>query len=932
MIDSQILLQKGTAGVLSEHIEKAKDAQQKREWQRALQLWDQCIQNVKQGNQFYFRAEYANTLVELGRYVEAKKKFEALIIDFPDFVDGYMGMARVATLRRNWEAARSFWDRCILRFDSGNQPLWHANYAQALDELGRSDEAEKIYAGIVEKFPDFAEGYIGLARLAQNRSDWENSCSLWWHCIQHFDNGSNPCWYSNYAQALTELSRFTDAEKVYLQLIKNFPDFCSGHIGLATIAHKQQNWKRAVKLWRHCSCKCDGYNSWWMPHYLHALIETEQFKQALKIAESVKNFESIDSYLPVLLARLYWLTGDLKRCLQYGKLLSNDYPQLSAGYYWCMHSLNKLGRYKDAAKVHMAAPVQSIPVQQDSHPDDYPADLTLPLLCGAGNDYTFIEKLRDAFMQQKDQFTLGVSVVIPVYNQAEMLAKTLAALTHQCYPRGLMEVIVADDGSSDAIGTVIKKYQHYLDLRYVRQEDRGFRLAAVRNLGIQAASHEYIILQDADTIPDTTLLVEYMSYFHVTQNAVLFGLRSFVCADEYDDDAFLHDPNLPKKLPIVATGDFVSDWRTEDGCTHDWRLPVLVETNNLKESIFPSVYAFGCSLAFPLAATKDIGLFDETFNAWGGEDCEFGYRLYNAGYYVIPLTEIGCFHQEPRSGGSTFQVDRKAGSEKSIPILEQKVPISTVRNGLSDRKYQVPKVSVYIIAYNMASVIRAAVESILNQSFSDLEVVVFDNGSTDNTLQVLEKSFKDARQVRWISQEHMGVAASCNRAVRNCRGMYIGQLDGDKILKPTAVEILAAFLDENNTGAVYSHYHWRNREEILIKESFPVLFSRERLLTTKIYTQFGIFRKRDWLRTEGFDESLMHAVEYDMMLKLSEVCAIACVPQETYVSAEREGRCSAVIREKQRESFVTARFKALARMNLSNCIQKNSINQIKWLR
>ncbi len=298
----------------------------------------------------------------------------------------------------------------------------------------------------------------------------------------------------------------------------------------------------------------------------------------------------------------------------------------------------------------------------------------------------------------------------------------------------------------------------------------------------------------------------------------------------------------------------------------------IIKTDNLKESIFPCQLFAAGSVAFPTAALQSAGYFDEDFKDWGGEDTEFGYRLYNDGYYFIPMPGILCFHQEPSAKNGVFQVDRENGRKRSAPVLEQKCPIPSIRTSLLSNSYQVPKVSIYIPAYNVGSYIKEAVNSALNQTVTDLEVVICDDGSIDDTLQVLEDNFSDNSRVRWISQVHQGIAAASNCAVHNCRGMYVGQLDGDDMLEPTAVEVMADFLDNNNVGAVYSRFSWVDRAGRLMRELASVEFSRQQLLMGMICTSFRMFRKRDWLRTDGFDESMDNAVDYDMMLKFSEIC------------------------------------------------------------
>lgn len=81
------------------------------------------------------------------------------------------------------------------------------------------------------------------------------------------------------------------------------------------------------------------------------------------------------------------------------------------------------------------------------------------------------------------------------------------------------------------------------------------------------------------------------------------------------------------------------------------------------------------------------------------------------------------------------------------------------------------------------------VDSALNQTITDLEVCICNDGSTDNTLKILEEHYGDHPRVRFITQENKGIGAASNAAVKLCRGFYIGQLDSDDYLEPDAVEV-----------------------------------------------------------------------------------------------------------------------------------------------
>jgi glycosyltransferase involved in cell wall biosynthesis len=105
----------------------------------------------------------------------------------------------------------------------------------------------------------------------------------------------------------------------------------------------------------------------------------------------------------------------------------------------------------------------------------------------------------------------------------------------------------------------------------------------------------------------------------------------------------------------------------------------------------------------------------------------------------------------------------------------------------------VPTVSVIMAVYNGASFVRAAIDSILAQTFTDFELIVVDDGSTDTTAQIL-KSIGDPR-LRLVRQENQGLAASLNHAISLARGKYLARHDHDDVSLPQRFAKQVAFLD-----------------------------------------------------------------------------------------------------------------------------------------
>jgi glycosyltransferase involved in cell wall biosynthesis len=118
------------------------------------------------------------------------------------------------------------------------------------------------------------------------------------------------------------------------------------------------------------------------------------------------------------------------------------------------------------------------------------------------------------------------------------------------------------------------------------------------------------------------------------------------------------------------------------------------------------------------------------------------------------------------------------------------------------------QISIIIPAYNVAQYVRAAVESALEQTWHDIEVIVVNDGSTDDTrhiLDILQKERKDTR-LRIIDKENGGLASARNAGIHAARGKYIGLLDADDLWDKSKAEKHINLMEFNpDIGLTYSH-------------------------------------------------------------------------------------------------------------------------------
>ncbi len=108
---------------------------------------------------------------------------------------------------------------------------------------------------------------------------------------------------------------------------------------------------------------------------------------------------------------------------------------------------------------------------------------------------------------------------------------------------------------------------------------------------------------------------------------------------------------------------------------------------------------------------------------------------------------------------------------------------------------QKPSISIVMAVYNSASYLTEAVQSIINQSFGQFELITIDDGSTDGSAELLDQLAKKDNRIRVIHQNNQGVGAATNIGIKAATGHYIAIMDSDDLALPNRLEVQKNFLD-----------------------------------------------------------------------------------------------------------------------------------------
>ena len=184
------------------------------------------------------------------------------------------------------------------------------------------------------------------------------------------------------------------------------------------------------------------------------------------------------------------------------------------------------------------------------------------------------------------------------------------------------------------------------------------------------------------------------------------------------------------------------------------------------------------------------------------------------------------------------------------------------------------KVSVVIPAHNKAELTVRTVESVLSQTYPSIEVIVVDDGSTDNTGERLS-SF--GNKIRYVYKENGGACSARNLGISLAIGEYIGLLDCDDIYCPEKIERSVAYLERDpEVGFVHTGVDFIDKKDNISPAYFPHKdrrmgwMAKRLLLNNLISNSTVVVRKSCFEKVGFFDETIFIPADWDMWMRLAE--------------------------------------------------------------
>lgn len=188
--------------------------------------------------------------------------------------------------------------------------------------------------------------------------------------------------------------------------------------------------------------------------------------------------------------------------------------------------------------------------------------------------------------------------------------------------------------------------------------------------------------------------------------------------------------------------------------------------------------------------------------------------------------------------------------------------------------HTLPLVSVLITTHNRSELLRRALESVLHQTYKAIEVIVIDDGSTDDTEEVVSGYMKQYSNLKYLKHaEPKGANVARNNGIRHAQGEYIAGLDDDDSISDNYIEALVNAYDDNYSCVVAGTKVAMPNKTILITKK--EIISLDTLLYFNVVGNQVLVKKENLIKAGLFDEALPSCQDYDMWVRLISVCGPA---------------------------------------------------------
>ena len=484
-----------------------------------------------------------------------------------------------------------------------------------------------------------------------------------------------------------------------------------------------------------------------------------------------------------------------------------------------------------------------------------------------------------------------VTVLMSVYNGEKYLNEAIDSILGQTFKD--FEFLIVNDGSTDKTAEILESYN---DPRIkIINNRKNIGLTKSLNIGLRVAKGEYIARQDADDISMPERLKKEVEF-------------------------------LEKHRDYAVVGTFLKILNEDSEIIFTLEKPI--EDTNIREFLKKDNCIAHGSVMIRKTYLLNVGLYYNEFIE-ESQDYELWlrisekYKMYNIPEYLYMW----------RNHNENISIKHRNEQKHFVEMIKTQASWKEeTKIAYYSRKY---KFSVLMANYNNSDYIAEAIQSILNQTFKDWELVIIDDCSTDNSLDIIKPYLSDER-IRLIkNKNNLGYIKTLKKLIYESRAEILGILDSDDTLTNDALEVIYNVHKNNpDCGFIYSQFIYcdskLNPEKKGYCNSVP---PRKTNLLCNCVSAFRTFKKKEYFKTEGFDEEILYAEDKDIIFKMEEVTKLLFVDKilyKTRVLANSQGH-HPLKRQIGFVSFSLAKYKAFKRRintNIPNLSQNKMSTEL----
>lgn len=429
---------------------------------------------------------------------------------------------------------------------------------------------------------------------------------------------------------------------------------------------------------------------------------------------------------------------------------------------------------------------------------------------------------------------IPISIIVPVYNVEPYLRQCLDSVLGQTFTN--FEVVLVNDGSTDNSGFICQEYAR-LDSRFKYFEKENGGVSDARNSGLDLAQGDYVTFLDADDF----LFEDYLEKLYIATTlsdadimvggySRLDGSDFYFYKDHFKRDSLISFTSA-QAIQFVDSMLDIQFFNFSTACGK------LFKRTLFKELRFPlgryaenqfimwklylnaeSIYAFngdsyvyrsnneGLSSGFSVKHLDYIEALEERIKSTKdleGLDINLSFNMYR---YVLKrileqLEEHGYIDE-----AKEVREKLELAEQGQYPFLTDEVKEIEVENGGE-------LISIIVPIYNVEKYLRMCLDSIEHQTYSNIEVLLINDGSPDSSGEICQEYVARDSRFRYFEKENGGLSDARNYGIERSNGVYLTFVDSDDWLSLTYVEDLYQAAIRNDADTVVSHYTLYNEND-----------------------------------------------------------------------------------------------------------------------